>query len=118
IRQRWLELAKRHHPDAGGDGARFRQAKQAYEALRDPVRRAEYERFWLRALGPFERVAARADVPRLGAVSATAGWRPRALPPAPESAAPTAAGSDPRRPAIGALLRLRTLLAPVTGADI
>src|SRR6266446_6298842 len=59
IREHWLELAKRHHPDVGGDGARFRQAQQAYEILRDPARRAEYERFWLRALGPFERVAPR-----------------------------------------------------------
>jgi hypothetical protein len=57
IRERWLEVAKQHHPDVGGDGAHFRHAKQAYEVLRDPARRAEYERFWVRALGPFERVA-------------------------------------------------------------
>ena len=55
VRHRWLEVAKRHHPDVGGDAARFRQAKQAYEVLRDPDRRAESERFWVRALGPFER---------------------------------------------------------------
>jgi len=65
IREHWLELAKRHHPDVGGDGTRFRQAQQAYEILRDPARRAEYERFWLRALGPFERVAPREDLPPL-----------------------------------------------------
>jgi len=57
VRQRWLEVAKMHHPDVGGDAARFRLAKQAYEVLRDPDRRGEYERFWMRALGPFERVA-------------------------------------------------------------
>src|ERR1043166_9329622 len=45
IRQRWLEVAKRHHPDVGGDGAAFRCAKEAYEVLRDPMRRADYERF-------------------------------------------------------------------------
>jgi hypothetical protein len=56
IRQRWLEVAKQHHPDVGGDSARFRHAKQAYEVLRDQQRRAEYERFWVRAHGPFERV--------------------------------------------------------------
>src|SRR5881296_3004879 len=39
IREHWLELAKQHHPDVGGDGARFRQAQQAYEILRDPARR-------------------------------------------------------------------------------
>src|SRR5947208_3927685 len=72
IREHWLELAKQHHPDAGGDGARFRQAQQAYEILRDPTRRAEYERFWLRALGPFERVAPREDLPPLEVMAATA----------------------------------------------
>ena len=57
VRQRWLEVAKRHHPDVGGDGALFRRAKEAYEVLRDDARRMEYERFWLQALGPFERIA-------------------------------------------------------------
>jgi hypothetical protein len=75
IRHRWLEVAKRHHPDVGGDAARFRQAKQAYEVLRDPARRAEYERFWVRALGPFERVAPAAgpalDAPPPSVFSAT-----------------------------------------------
>lgn len=66
IRQRWLEIAKRAHPDTGGDGAQFHTVKEAYEILRDPARRADYERFWLRALGPFERVARRDDAPALG----------------------------------------------------
>jgi hypothetical protein len=57
IRRRWLEVAKVHHPDVGGDATVFRQAKQAYDVLSDASRRGEYERFWLRALGPFERVA-------------------------------------------------------------
>ncbi len=56
LRQRWLEVAKQAHPDAGGDPAHFRQAKEAYEILRDPARRAEYERFWLRAVGPIARL--------------------------------------------------------------
>src|SRR6185369_6195412 len=56
IRRRWLDIAKLHHPDVGGDGAVFRQAKQAYDVLSDATRRGDYERFWLRALGPFERV--------------------------------------------------------------
>ena len=58
MRQRWLEVAKRHHPDVGGEGTVFRHMKQAYDVLRDPARRADYERFWVRALAPFERVAA------------------------------------------------------------
>jgi len=57
IRRRWLDIAKLHHPDVGGDGVVFRQAKQAYDVLSDAGRRGDYERFWLRALGPFERVA-------------------------------------------------------------
>ena len=71
IRQRWLEVAKRHHPDAGGDADTFRHAKQAFEVLRDPERRAEYERFWLRALGPFERVMPHEEGPLLEAMQAS-----------------------------------------------
>ncbi|HXJ36983.1 MAG TPA: J domain-containing protein [Candidatus Eisenbacteria bacterium] len=56
LRQRWIEVAKQAHPDVGGDPAHFRQAKEAYEILRDPARRAEYERFWLRAVGPIARL--------------------------------------------------------------
>jgi hypothetical protein len=78
IRQRWLEVAKRHHPDVGGDVETFRHAKQAFEILRDPHRRREYERFWLRALGPFERVVPRDEGPGIGAVHARA-RRPAAL---------------------------------------
>jgi hypothetical protein len=59
IRHRWLEFAKRVHPDVGGDPALFRRVKGAYELLRDPQRRGEYERYWMRALGPFERVVPR-----------------------------------------------------------
>jgi curved DNA-binding protein CbpA len=56
IRQRYLDVAKQSHPDTGGDGIRFRQVKESYEILRDAERRAEYERFWLRAIGPIDRV--------------------------------------------------------------
>ena len=61
IRHRWLEFAKAAHPDTGGDVAQFRQVKDAYEMLRDPERRGEYERYWRKALGPFDRVAPRGD---------------------------------------------------------
>jgi len=56
IKQRWHEVAKELHPDVGGDSARFRQVKEAYEILRDGGRRTEYERFWLRAVGPIARL--------------------------------------------------------------
>jgi hypothetical protein len=62
IRHRWLDVAKQEHPDVGGDPAAFRQAKEAYEILRDPERRVDYERFWLRAIGPIDRLVAD-DVP-------------------------------------------------------
>jgi hypothetical protein len=45
--------------------------------LRDSERRAEYERFWLRALGPFERVAAREGTALLEGVSVTVRTEPR-----------------------------------------
>jgi hypothetical protein len=35
--------AKRHHPDQGGDPARFQQATEAYETLVDPIRRSVYD---------------------------------------------------------------------------
>jgi hypothetical protein len=84
IRQRWLDVAKRHHPDVGGDADAFRASKRAYEVLRDGERRAEYERFWLRALGPFERVAAREGTALLEGVSVTVRTEPR----------PVAVGAD------------------------
>jgi hypothetical protein len=121
IREHWLELAKRHHPDVGGDGARFRQAQQAYEILRDPARRGEYERFWLRALGPFERVAPREDLPPLEVTAAAvrAAHHPAVgAPPhpgAPATTEPTPPVAEPG--GVSALLaRIAALLAPV-GAD-
>jgi hypothetical protein len=63
IKQRWHEVAKLLHPDAGGDVGRFRQVKEAYEILRDGGRRAEYERFWLRAVGPVARLGDDDGVP-------------------------------------------------------
>src|SRR5438874_432591 len=88
IRQRWLEVARATHPDVGGDGVRFRQVKQAYEILRDPARRAEYERFWVRALGPFERVAPAEPPPEVRVMPS------RVPAPAPES--PPAAPAPPQ----------------------
>jgi hypothetical protein len=113
IRQRWLDLAKQHHPDTGGDGALFRQAKEAYEILRDPTRRAEYERFWQRALGPFERVRHEDPPPRAAARGSLRAW-PRAVPAL--SAAPIEAV---RASGVGAVqARLATLLAPVGAREI
>jgi hypothetical protein len=121
IRQQWLDLAKRHHPDVGGDAARFRQAQQAYETLRDPNRRSEYERFWLRALGPFERVTPREDVPPLEAMAASLRAVPRAVvekPAEPAEPPATAHGAPELEAASGLLARVAALLAPVGGDEI
>ena len=36
-------LATKHHPDAGGDKAKFHQLMKAFETLKDPVSRASYD---------------------------------------------------------------------------
>ena len=108
LRQRWIEFAKREHPDVGGDAALFRRVKEAYEILRDPERRAEYERFWVRALGPFERVAPPEDA---GPVEG--GRRLEAVPPTPRRSvavweapadAPAPEPEPPQPDAVGELL--------------
>lgn len=45
VRQAYLALARRHHPDvAGGDAARMRSVNEAWATLGDPVRRTHYDR--------------------------------------------------------------------------
>ena len=57
LQRRWRAIVKETHPDKGGDVARFHHARRAYEVLRDPARRVEYERFWQRAIAPFQDFA-------------------------------------------------------------
>lgn len=38
------EAAKKHHPDKGGDPATFHKVSQALTVLRDPLRRAKYDK--------------------------------------------------------------------------
>lgn len=49
IRQAYRKLAMRYHPDRNPDDAdaavKFREAAEAYEILRDPEKRARYDRF-------------------------------------------------------------------------
>jgi hypothetical protein len=138
IRHRWLEFAKGGHPDVGGDPAHFRRVKEAYELLRDPQRRGEYERYWLRALGPFERVVPRdADVEtslrreaagerRLAMVGKGAPAADAPVPP-PEPMAPVveeehgppAPPVAPEQPSLAvALARVRAVVGEIDAAEL
>lgn len=44
IKQAYRRLASQHHPDRGGDTARFQEIQTAYSVLSDPQQRAEYDR--------------------------------------------------------------------------
>lgn len=43
IKQQYRLLAKKHHPDLGGDEEKFKRIKFAYEVLSDPSRRKQYD---------------------------------------------------------------------------
>ena len=46
IKRAYRKLAMTHHPDKhGGDDAKFKELGEAYEALKDPQKRAGYDRF-------------------------------------------------------------------------
>lgn len=43
IKKAYRQLAMKHHPDKGGDEAQFQKINAAYETLKDPQKRAEYD---------------------------------------------------------------------------
>lgn len=43
IKHQYRTLAKKHHPDLGGDAEIFKRIKFAYEVLIDPARRKKYD---------------------------------------------------------------------------
>ena len=43
IKAVYRALAKKHHPDAGGDANRFREITEAYATLSDPAKRRHYD---------------------------------------------------------------------------
>lgn len=43
IKKAYRKLASQHHPDKGGDTAKFQQVEEAYRVLSDPQKRAEYD---------------------------------------------------------------------------
>jgi len=74
---RWREIALQ-----GTSGAGVGAAREAWAILREPTRRAAYERWWLRALGPLDPARGR---------STSGGGSGAALGAAPSSAASVAA---------------------------
>ena len=43
IKQAYRKLAAQHHPDRGGDTAKFQQIEEAYRVLSDPNQKAQYD---------------------------------------------------------------------------
>ena len=43
IKKSYRTLASKHHPDKGGDTAKFQEIQAAYDILSDPKKRAEYD---------------------------------------------------------------------------
>ena len=50
IKKAYRNLAKKHHPDKGGDAEKFKEINNAYEVLSDDEKRAQYDQFG--AAGP------------------------------------------------------------------
>lgn len=44
IKQAYRRLAREHHPDRGGNTAKFQELQAAYDTLSNPQKRAEYDR--------------------------------------------------------------------------
>ena len=45
IKKAFRKLARKHHPDAGGDEEKFKELNSAYEVLSDAEKRAEYDQY-------------------------------------------------------------------------
>lgn len=61
IKRAYRKLASQHHPDRGGDTARFQEIEEAYRILSDPQQRQQYDnpqpdfsQFGFRAGAPFD----------------------------------------------------------------
>tara|TARA_B100002019_G_C21272445_1_gene603137 strand:- start:4027 stop:4833 length:807 start_codon:yes stop_codon:yes gene_type:complete len=52
IKAAYRKLAMQHHPDRGGDSTQFAKINQAYEVLKDPARRAQYDNPQPQGFGP------------------------------------------------------------------
>ena len=45
IKKAYRKLAHEHHPDRGGDEAKFKEANEAYQTLSDKQKRSQYDQF-------------------------------------------------------------------------
>src|ERR1700743_2943792 len=45
IKKAFRRAAVEHHPDRGGDEAKFKEVNEAYEVLKDPSKRQRYDQF-------------------------------------------------------------------------
>ena len=45
IKKAFRKLAHEHHPDKGGNEAKFKEINEAYQALGDAEKRARYDQF-------------------------------------------------------------------------
>ena len=45
IKKAFRRLAVEHHPDRGGDEAKFKEINEAYEVLKDESKRKRYDQF-------------------------------------------------------------------------
>src|SRR3954467_3396362 len=60
IKKAFRRQAVQHHPDRGGDEAKFKEINEAYEVLKDPSKRQRYDQFGHAGVGgngggnPFE----------------------------------------------------------------
>jgi len=50
LKRKYYKLAQQHHPDKGGDTAKFQQVGEAYTILSDPKKRAKYDENGMEAL--------------------------------------------------------------------
>jgi molecular chaperone DnaJ len=45
VKKAFRRLARKHHPDAGGDEEKFKEINEAYEVLSDAQKRAQYDQY-------------------------------------------------------------------------
>ena len=68
IKKAFRKLARKHHPDAGGDEAKFKELNEAYEVLSDEKKRALYDQYG--TANPRDGAAAKASTSRISSVAA------------------------------------------------